>query len=376
MFAFIGFAVMGTFIVAVSRSITRSLLESEEKGELLPETKELGRQNYISYKVGDYIYDRTELSRKGRIVKVIKGPRGDIYVTGRPNGFRDRIFIADAVPLHLESLPAVRGNYQLAHTPPKYKSVKRVLRDKLYVLEKTNVPATPHEQFYKYYVVVSPKAFLPGYFPHIFLLGEYLPDEKDLFILNILGFFSLERESPVRGTELKKAMEKQQIFKAFFVTQETETSLSSLPSVIAMPRLPEEARKDFFFVEYIRDMLKLGEPISDEEVGLMWEGWKRNREEEVLRDKIRKFVNKYRQNPFSREAIEESEQIEAEAKAIGLSDRAFQRLWVAEVKRYYEAPGYLPQVIPFLPVEELETMEKYLELAKDLAKSMKETSKS
>jgi hypothetical protein len=43
-----------------------------------------------------------------------------------------------------------------------------------------------------------------------------------------------------------------------------------------MPRLPEEARKDFFFVEYIRDLTKLGgSPISDEEARLLWEGWKR-----------------------------------------------------------------------------------------------------
>ena len=369
-FSFIGFAVMGTFMVAECRSIAKGMFETKEEREFLPQTKEIDRPKYKSYKVGDYIYDRTELSRRGRIVEVMKGPRGDIYITERPSGFRDRIFVANALPLQMESLPATKGDYRLASTPPKYRPGQRVLRDRLYVLERTERWGVSGE-WRKHYEVVSPKAFRPGYFPHVYLLGEYLPDEKDLFILNVQGFFSLERELPITGIELKEAMERQGVFKAYLVMKGTEVSLSSLPGIIAMPRLPEEARKDFFFVEYIRDMLRLGGTISDEEARLMWEGWKKSREEEGLRDKIREFVSKYGQNPFSREAIEESEQMEAKAKVIGLSDREFQRLWTAEVAGYYEVPGYLPQVIP----EQMKLMEKYLELAKGLAKSMKETSK-
>jgi hypothetical protein len=48
-----------------------------------------------------------------------------------------------------------------------------------------------------------------------------------------------------------------------------------LPGVVVMPRIPEEARKDVLFVEYIRDLVRLGEKISDEEVRLMWEAWKK-----------------------------------------------------------------------------------------------------
>jgi len=47
-----------------------------------------------------------------------------------------------------------------------------------------------------------------------------------------------------------------------------------------MPHLPEEARGDFLFVEYIRDLVKLGEVISDEEARVMWEAWKKRYEKE------------------------------------------------------------------------------------------------
>jgi len=374
MFSFMGLMVIGTFMVTMSKSIAKGMTSSEEL-KLLPKTEELRRSKYISYKVGDYIYDRTELSRAGKIVKIVKGPRGDIYITERPNGFRDRIFIADALPLQLESLPSVTVRYQLARTSPKFEPTKRVYRNKLYVLEKTEFPITGKGKFRKYYTVVSPKAYLHGYFPHVDLLGEYLPNRNDLFILDIYGFSSLERELPVTGTELKDAMERRGVFKAYLVTKGTEASPSFLPGVIAMPRLPEEARKDFFFVEYIRDMLRLGESISDEDAKWLWGGWKKSREEDSLRQEVREYCKKYKRDPLSEGALREFEQMEARAKAAGLSDREFERLWTAEVERYFKTPGYLPQLIPALPVEELETMEKYLELARGLAKSAREASK-
>jgi len=42
-----------------------------------------------------------------------------------------------------------------------------------------------------------------------------------------------------------------------------------------MPRLPDEARKDILFVEHIRDLVKLGERVTDEEARLMWQAWKK-----------------------------------------------------------------------------------------------------
>jgi hypothetical protein len=42
-----------------------------------------------------------------------------------------------------------------------------------------------------------------------------------------------------------------------------------------MPNLPDEAYKDILFVEYVRDLVRLGEVISEEEAKRMWQGWKR-----------------------------------------------------------------------------------------------------
>jgi len=47
-----------------------------------------------------------------------------------------------------------------------------------------------------------------------------------------------------------------------------------------MPKLPKEAYEDFLFWEYIRDLVNLGEVISDEEAARMWRRWKIRREEE------------------------------------------------------------------------------------------------
>ena len=48
----------------------------------------------------------------------------------------------------------------------------------------------------------------------------------------------------------------------------------SLPAISVMPKLPKEA-DDPLFIEYIRDLVRLGERITDEEAKLMWEAWKK-----------------------------------------------------------------------------------------------------
>lgn len=48
-----------------------------------------------------------------------------------------------------------------------------------------------------------------------------------------------------------------------------------LPGVLIMPRIPREAKKDPLFVQYIRDLVRLGERITDEEVKIMWEAWQK-----------------------------------------------------------------------------------------------------
>ena len=48
-----------------------------------------------------------------------------------------------------------------------------------------------------------------------------------------------------------------------------------LPGVVVMPKIPDEARKDVLFVAYIRDLGRLGQKVTDGEVEIMWEAWKR-----------------------------------------------------------------------------------------------------
>jgi hypothetical protein len=48
-----------------------------------------------------------------------------------------------------------------------------------------------------------------------------------------------------------------------------------LPGVRVMPKLPPEAYKDIMFCEYIRDLVRLGETITDEEARRMWEARKK-----------------------------------------------------------------------------------------------------
>jgi len=51
--------------------------------------------------------------------------------------------------------------------------------------------------------------------------------------------------------------------------------LARYRGLAVMPRLPEEAKRDILFVEYIRDLVKLGERVTDAEARLMWKAWKK-----------------------------------------------------------------------------------------------------
>jgi len=60
----------------------------------------------------------------------------------------------------------------------------------------------------------------------------------------------------------------------------SEEHHSPSPGVIVLPKLPEEARGDFLFYEYIRDLSKLRkEPITEEEARRLWEGWSEKKTE-------------------------------------------------------------------------------------------------
>lgn len=66
----------------------------------------------------------------------------------------------------------------------------------------------------------------------------------------------------------------------YYFREKIGSQLGYLPAirrtgVAIMPKLPEEARGDFLFFEYIRDLVRLGETITDEEARRIWEAWEK-----------------------------------------------------------------------------------------------------
>jgi len=66
----------------------------------------------------------------------------------------------------------------------------------------------------------------------------------------------------------------------YYFREKIGSQLGYLPAirrtgVAVMPKLPEQARGDFLFFEYIRDLVRLGETITDEEARRMWEAWEK-----------------------------------------------------------------------------------------------------
>lgn len=132
------------------------------------------------------------------------------------------------------------GEYELARTPPRYRPVKRLVKDKLYVLYQPDYKAAKGE-WTRYYMVVSPRAYRPRYFPKVDLLGEYIPSKDDLFIVDTGGLkYSLEHNPPVSGVNLLREMEREprSRYRAFYVKRkggyspQTEISSSHLPQLV------------------------------------------------------------------------------------------------------------------------------------------------
>ncbi|MDP2955178.1 MAG: DUF192 domain-containing protein [Longimicrobiales bacterium] len=61
----------------------------------------------------------------------------------------------------------------------------------------------------------------------------------------------------------------------FRLLPETEMAHLPSPGVAVMPKLPPEARGDFLFFEDIRDLVRLGEKLTDEDVRRIWEARKK-----------------------------------------------------------------------------------------------------
>ena len=87
-----------------------------------------------------------------------------------------------------------------------------------------------------------------------------LPQEKDL------GSWQLDA---VGGKEADK-----ELIKELRKELRGAGRITYAPRKGVIPRLPEEAKGDFLFFDYVRDMAKY-EALSGKDVQRMWEGWKR-----------------------------------------------------------------------------------------------------
>ena len=119
--------------------------------------------------------------------------------------------------------------------------------------------------------------------------------------------------------------------------------------IAVMPTLPKEAYDDLLFREYIRDMVRLGEPVTDETARLEWELWKKKRGTGEITSGERRYGSP-RTEAERRERHESLYGTEAPTKGEG-------RMVL------HHSPGFT--------LEELMEMEKYLDLGGKLARSVR-----
>ena len=108
--------------------------------------------------------------------------------------------------------------YAPANYPPSLKrGVKKLDKNKLYVLKK-NVRNSITGEWHKEFWIVSPKKFQSmSSFPKVELQGELLHNTCDLFIVLVNGLFALDREEPVSASHIEHEMMKTGIYEAIYI---------------------------------------------------------------------------------------------------------------------------------------------------------------
>lgn len=104
---------------------------------------------------------------------------------------------------------------------------------------------------------------------YIIAPGVTMP-AQDIYEYEIFeNFEQYEEHNPVHTAENETEAEQ-------WVDRQVELSHGSTypPRKGIIPKLPEEARGDFLFYEYIRDLAKY-EALSEEDAQRLWEGYKR-----------------------------------------------------------------------------------------------------
>jgi uncharacterized membrane protein (UPF0127 family) len=108
----------------------------------------------------------------------------------------------------------------------------------------------------------------------------------------------------------------------YYFREKIGSQLGYLPAirrtgVAVMPKLPEQARGDFLFFEYIRDLVRLGETITDEEARRMWEAWEKRYSPEP-----RSLLQTTGKMPYDKEL----EQLQRDLREGAISEEAYKRV--------------------------------------------------
>jgi uncharacterized membrane protein (UPF0127 family) len=335
---FAGLAITGVFMAKMSKIMADAVLgKPKEKPALLPKTEERfksgeivlykGERVRVSEQIGDRVNifipsrqelvwvkpDKLEKTEKGYYWTAFNKNTGEIAEPGKTYATADEAMAAGKqwASGHWKDMKSLVEVWRHPHPYFEKLKVKPVMSEiiggKQYTLARQILEGLSGKDKYQAYVkypkdrsaFVTIGAIVGGHYswnPAGFTVWvdawernpEWPPD-------HILAIKELRRPHTFEASEegVRKALEYVETeFPTFTETMwvsksipiyvahelgimKKEAAPEWLPDVVMMPKLPEEARKDILFVEYIHDLVKLGERVSDEEAKRMWEVWKK-----------------------------------------------------------------------------------------------------
>lgn len=114
---------------------------------------------------------------------------------------------------------------------------------------------------------------------HFHLVYDMIEEANDTGEFTEEQFEELEKSGRIVG-RMYKSMQEALGTPVYEVLEEPGEYIAEVttypPRIGVIPKLPEEAKGDFLFFEYVRDMAKY-EALSEEDVQRMWEAWEEQR---------------------------------------------------------------------------------------------------
>jgi len=274
MFSLMGLVVMGIFAVSITQDLVKEMLREPEKSPaFLPQTKPAA-----GFKPGEIA------NYKGERVRVLEhvGDRVSIWIPSR----QEEVWVK---PEKLERIagPTKTGRETLASEILKglsgkeddYQAYVRYARDKsAFVTVGAIIGGHYSWNTAGFTVWVDAWERNPEWPPDSVLAIKELRrprsfEATEAGVKEALNYIDREFPSFTEARWVSKSIPLYVAYELGILGKEAAPEW--LPGVVVMPRLPEEAKGDAMFVEYVRDLVRLGEKVTDEEARLMWEAWKR-----------------------------------------------------------------------------------------------------